>query len=68
MTQAKILRTLVDKRSQLFINLHHTEGAMRALRADLEHIDGAIRVFIRPRTSLAAARRAPHSRQGRFHG
>jgi hypothetical protein len=75
MAETHVISALVSKRAELSGELAAAERRIEKLRADLEHIDGAIRVFdptavpvkIKPRRPLAVPLTSlPHGQASRF--
>jgi hypothetical protein len=75
MADTHVISALVSKRAELSGELIAAEKRIEKLRADLEHIDGAIRVFdpaavpvkIRPRKPLSVPLTSlPHGQASRF--
>jgi hypothetical protein len=71
MAEPHVISALRDKRAELDGELRQAEKRIIQLRADLESIDGALRVFdpsLAPRTIRPKLRRKPpaHFRHGQF--
>jgi hypothetical protein len=71
MAEPHVISALRDKRAELDGELRQTEKRIIQLRADLENIDGALRVFdpsLAPRTIRPKLKRRPptHFPRGQF--